>query len=255
MLYPSSKIREHLFDLGIQPHDTIFLHGDAGVAAQYIYTNSKDQVNDFFSELKSYLKDGTILVPSFTYSATKGDVFDVQKTPSDVGLFSEKFRMLDGVQRSQHPIFSVCAFGKHAENFTISRLDDCFGEGTFFDQLYNSNAKIVTMGCAFERATFVHYVEQRINVSYRYFKKFNAKIMHSGTATQLDVRYFVRNLEVNTTLDFNRLEQEALKQSFMKRELFGRFVARAILARDFFNIARSLILKDEYSLIKENSLI
>ena len=255
MLYPSKKIGEHLSNLGIKPDDTIMIHGDAGISAQYIYEDDKDPIEGFFGELKSYLSNGTILVPSFTYSATKGETFDVSNTPSEVGLFSEKFRLLDGVQRSQHPIFSVCAFGKHAEDFTISRLDDCFGEGTFFDQLYNSNAKIVTMGCAFERATFVHYVEQRINVSYRYFKKFNAKIMHSGTATQLDVRYFVRNLEVNTTLDFNRLEQEALKQSFMKRELFGRFVARAILARDFFNIARSLILKDEYSLIKENSLI
>lgn len=254
MLYPSSNIREHLFNLGLKPDDTIFLHGDAGVAAQYIYSDNKDPVGDFFCELKRYLDDGTILVPSFTYSATKGDVFDVENTPSDVGLFSEKFRMLDGVQRSKHPIFSICAFGKHADNFTQSRLDDCFGEGTFFDQLYKSNAKIVTMGCAFERATFVHYVEQRLNVSYRYFKKFNAKIMHLGESTQLDVRYFVRNLEIDTTLDLNRLEQRALMQSHMKHEHFGRFLARTILARDFFDIARSLILNDEYSLLKEKSL-
>jgi aminoglycoside 3-N-acetyltransferase len=255
MLYPSSKIREHLRTLGIKPNDTIFVHGDAAIAAQYIYTNNADPVIDFFREIKNYLNEGTILVPSFTYSATKGEPFDVLKTPSDVGLFSEKFRMLDGVQRSEHPIFSICALGKYADKFVHSRQDDCFGEGTLFDQLYSSNVKILTMGCAFERVTFAHYVEQRLNVPYRYFKNFSAEIMYLGKSTQLDVRYYVRKLELDTELDLTKLEHNALAQSLIRREHFGRFLARAILAKDFFDIASELILDDESSLIKGRLLV
>ena len=255
MLYPSSEIRVHLRALGIQPSDTIFVHGDAAIAAQYIYTNGADPVIGFFCEVKSYLSEGTILVPSFTYSATKGERFDVQKTPSDVGLFSEKFRMLDGVQRSLHPVFSICALGKYADKFVHSRLDDCFGEGTIFDQIYSSNVKILTMGCAFERVTLAHYVEQRLKVSYRYFKNFSAEITNLGKSTQLDVRYYVRNLEFDTELDLSKLEHNALTRSLIRREHFGRLLARAILAKDFFDIANELILDDEYSLIKGRPLV
>lgn len=249
MLYPSSAIREHLVSLGIKPDDTILIHGDSAVAAQYIYANNTDPVTDFFGELKKYLDEGTIIVPSFTYSATKGQRFDVQNTPSKIGLFSEKFRTLDCIQRSKHPIFSICAFGRHADKFTHSRLDDCFGEGTLFDKLYTSNAKILTMGCAFERVTFTHYVEQRMNVPYRYFKTFSAEIMCFGRLTQLKVRYYVRNLDFNAELDLTRLEHNAVEKSLIRRENFGRFLARAIPAQNFFDIAKDLILDDELSLI------
>lgn len=249
MLYQSSEIREHLKSLGIKADDTVFIHGDSAITAQYIYAKSTDPIAEFFCELKKYLNRGTILVPSFTYSATKGEIFDVQNTPSEIGLLSEKFRMLDGVQRSKHPIFSVCAFGKHADKFIYSRLDDCFGKDTLFDKLYINNAKILTLGCAFERVTFAHYVEQSLKVPYRYFKKFSAEIMCLGNLTQVDVSYYVRNLDFNAELDLSILEQKALEKSLLRREKFGRFLARAISAMDFFDVAKELILEDELSLI------
>ena len=48
-----------------------------------------------------------IIVPCFTYSATENEIFDLDKTASKVGKFFESFRLIDGVQRSYHPIFSV----------------------------------------------------------------------------------------------------------------------------------------------------
>jgi len=251
MLYPSITISDHLLNLAIKPDDTVMIHGDAGIASQYIYKNDHDAITNFFSELKSYLCDGTIIVPSFTYSATKGEVFDVHNTPSAVGLFSEKFRLLDGVQRSQHPIFSICALGKCADYFTSARVDDCFGEGTFFDRVYNQNVKIVTLGCALERATFVHYVEQKLNISYRYFKNFTAKVLNSGTENNFDICYFVRDLKLNTELNLSLFEYEALKRDKIIIKPFGRFKARSIYSKDFFRVASNLIYKNEYALIGE----
>jgi len=252
MLYPSKKIGEHLSNLGIKPDDTIMIHGDAGISAQYIYENDKDPIEGFFRELIGYISNGTIIVPSFTYSATKGEIFDVSNTPSEVGMFSEKFRLLDGVKRSHHPIFSVCAFGKHSEYFINGRLDDCFGEQTFFDRLYDRNVKIVLLGCKLERGpTFLHYVEQKLNVSYRYFKKFTAKVLSSGSENNFEVNYFVRNLELNTELNLKLLETESINQEKMIIKPFGRFKARSISSQDLFQIARHLICENEYALIGE----
>ena len=249
MLYPSSQIKEHFLNLGIKPGDTIFLHGNAGITSQYIYKKGQNPVRGFFNELKTFLCNGTILVPSFTYSATKGQVFDVLMTPSEVGLFSEEFRMLEGVVRSHHPIFSICAFGKNAEYFTNGCIKDCFGKNTFFDLVYNMNVKIVTLGCPFERVTFIHFVEQQLNISYRYFKTFSAKILIAGIQKSFNVNYFVRNLKIDTELNFTPLEVEALRQNKIEIKPFGRFKTRSISSKDFYDVAYHLLSDNEYALI------
>lgn len=250
MLYPSSKVKDHLFNLGISPDDTVLLHGDAGIASQYIYENDTDPVLGFFDEVKTYLSKGTILVPSFTYSATKGELFDVLETPSDVGLFSEKFRMLDGVVRSHHPIFSICALGRSSAYFTSSIVEDCFGEGTFFDLLCKKDVKIITLGCALECITFIHFVEQKLNIPYRYLKTFAAQVLHAGMHENFYVSYFVRDLKIDTKLNLAPLEREALRQNKMVVKPFGRFKARTISSKDFFQIASQLLTEDHYALVK-----
>ena len=250
MLYPSSKIKDHLFNLGVNTDDTILLHGDAGITLQYIYENDMDPVLGFFHEVKTHLSKGTILVPSFTYSATKGELFDVLRTPSDVGLFSEKFRLLDGVVRSHHPIFSICALGKSSPYFTSGILEDCFGEGTFFDRLYRKNVKIITLGCALERITFVHFVEQKLNIPYRYLKTFAAQVLHAEIQKNFEVSYFVRDLKIDTKLNLSPLQCEALRQNKIVIKPFGRFKARNISSKDFFQIASQLLTEDQYALVR-----
>ena len=255
MLYPKSKISEHLADLGINPNDNIMIHGNAGIASQYIYNKGEEPIIGFFKELIGYICDGTIIVPTFTYSATKSEVFDVDRTSSNVGLFSEKFRLIDGAKRSHHPIFSVSAIGKNTSYFIDARIDDCFGKNTFFDKLYNNNVKIVMMGCDFERATFLHYVEQKLDVSYRYFKQFNARVHYKGKTKNFIISYFVRNTQLSTNFNFELLESEALRKRKISIGPFGRFKARSILTKNLFEIASELIESDEYALIEEKKLL
>lgn len=252
MLFPKSDIKEHLKSLGLTQTDTVMIHGDAGVAAQYIYDSFDDPLMAFIEELVSYFSDGTVIVPAFSYSATKGEVFDRETTPSDVGLFSEKFRLKEGVIRSNHPIFSICAIGNNAEYFVSSLVNDCFGKGTFFDKIHKQNAKIITLGCALERGmTFVHYVEQQLNVSYRFLKTFDAQIKDKDMIKNVEVSYFVRRLDLDTTLDLSSFEKAAIHSDKLRKIPFGRFLARAISAADFINVASALVETDKYALIKE----
>ena len=65
-------------------------------------------------------EDGTLVVPTFNYSFTQGDVFDIRHSPSSVCVISEYFRNRTGVVRSSDPIFSVAAKGRHANRFADS---------------------------------------------------------------------------------------------------------------------------------------
>ncbi len=57
--------------------DTLLVHADAGVAAQCDAATRSEKLNQFVSALKHYFYDGTLLVPSFTYSATQGKITNI----------------------------------------------------------------------------------------------------------------------------------------------------------------------------------
>lgn len=254
MLFPSSKIADYLLKLGLQKNDTVMIHGDSGVAAQFIFDNSSDPTSDFIRHILDYFHEGTVIVPTFTYSATKGEIFDPKMTPSAVGQFSEKFRLMKGGIRSRHPIFSVSSFGKNAQYFSDSTITDSFGEGTIFDKLYTNDVKILALGCPSDRSlTFIHYVEQAAKVNYRYFKNFAFFIQDETSLTKGHVKLFVRDLELKSGLDLTPFENIACEQKKMVRQSFGRFNARLISAKDCYNLAFSMLRDDPYSLIREST--
>lgn len=252
MIFPSSDINKHLKNFGLRESDTIMIHGDAGVASQYIFDDCSDPISEFILHLFSYFHKGTVIVPTFTYSATRGELFDPSQTPSEIGQFSETFRKTKGVIRSCHPIFSVCCFGNQAEYFTDSKNTDCFGKDTFFDKLYKNDVKILALGCSLDRVTFVHFIEQRLNVSYRYLKNFKTQIRNNKTIEETSVSYFVRKLDLDFNIDLNNFEKEAIRDDKLIKKPFGRFNTYLIASKDFFNISSKLIKHDEYALVHES---
>ena len=250
MIYSQTEINTHFRNLGLNPQDTIMLHADAGVAGQYIYEDDHDPLDNFITQLLDYFKHGTIIVPTFTYSATLGEVFDYQNDKSKVGMFSERFRKLPNIVHSKHPIFRVSCIGRDAERYSSSEWLDSFGSNTVFHKIYESDAKLVTLGCQF-KVTFAHFVEQKLAVEYRFFKNFEARIIDDHEIKTCPVRYFVRDLNYNTVLNLDKFEHQALSWNSMIKGKFGRFNARAIQAKQFFNVAQSLLARDKYALIEQ----
>ena len=105
-------------------------------------------------------------IPSRTPAISK-------KSKSKIGQFSEDFRKTFPVHRTSDPIFSVCAFGKEKDKIKKLPYNNSFGKRSIFDYLYTNNVKIVCLGCELEVVTFLHYVEQVLNVPYRNFKFFD----------------------------------------------------------------------------------
>ena len=64
--------------------------------------------------------------------------------------------------------------------------------------------KILTLGCSLDRITFVHFVEQTLDVPYRYFKNFKARIKINNNIKEIDVRYFVRKLDFKNESRFKK---------------------------------------------------
>jgi aminoglycoside 3-N-acetyltransferase len=239
--------------VGVLSTDWVMLHADAGVAAQFRTIDMAKRLTHLQLQLVNFIADGTLVVPAFSYSFTRGESFDPDHTPSRVGQFSEEFRSLPNIKRTQHPIFSVCTIGVGADTIMNARLDDCFGPGTVFDLLNQKNAKLVCLGCDFSRITFVHYVEQLFGVSYRQPKFFSGTLIEKDKQTPLSSQYLVRDLALKSSCDLRLLKAEAVRRGVLKFDTVGRFPIMAISTGDFLSLALELLKKNEYALIEQGA--
>jgi aminoglycoside 3-N-acetyltransferase len=227
------------------------IHGDAGVLAQFStdltdMSEVVDEVLDFFS------KDGTVIVPTFTYSATKSVLFDPQQTPGEVGRFSEVFRLNGRTFRTSHPNFSVSVFGKRADEILGLSLTDAFGPNTLFHFLEVANANLVTMGCSLNALTFTHFVEQQVEVPYRFMKSFRAVVRDQRSIREFETTYFVRNLDFgqDTSIELKKFRERSFELKELRSSHLGRFECTAIKASNCALIMRSMLDEDVLSLVK-----
>jgi aminoglycoside 3-N-acetyltransferase len=245
------KINQVFEECQIERGDIVFLHSDAFFLSEFEGNSLYEKAENFFIQAEKYLgENGSLILPTFSYSFTKGEFFDVMNTQSDVGILSECFRIRNNVNRSRDPIFSVAASGILYKDIEKIKSNDCFGKGSIFDILYTENAKIVCIGCSFDRITFVHYVEQSIGVSYRYFKLFSGYIIDNFNNRYFSyVNYYVRKIEINLKTNLKVLHKELDSCGLIKRSSIGRASVTVVKSKDFYRIAEKLILSNPLALV------
>ena len=247
------EIHVSLKNSDIEPGDTLLIHGDSVVAAQITEVPAKRRLSILFKEIIKYLgENGTLVIPTFTYSLTKNKLFDVNNTKSSIGFFSEYFRNIPGTVRSSHPIFSMSAIGKKKNLFKESNIEDCFGEKTAFDLLYHLNAKQMNLGCRFN-LTFAHYVEQKFKVNYRYFKSFKGYIKINKKKILINTNYFVGDKKIKYKLHLEKLKKKLLKDNKLKIVPFGRLASYTVSSKNFFIYSKLILEKNPYGLIEEGN--
>jgi aminoglycoside 3-N-acetyltransferase len=238
-----------LYKLGLSPSSIVMIHGDAGVAAQIKSKKHKNKLNEFIKIIVSFFSKGTVVVPTYTYSVINSKNFNPDTSKSELGQFSEFFRTYTGVVRTSHPIFSFAIYGKNKDQFLNAKLSDCFGDETIFDRFYKLNGKILCIGCDIDRSTFVHYIEQKLRVPYRYFKNFNFNIIVNGFKRKLKTSYFVRKLKHKN--DFSVFKINAFESNSLKKFNIGRFPIACISSRNFFRIVKNLYNSNPYFLVRK----
>ncbi len=109
--------------------------------------------------------EGTIVMSTLTgWSAP----FDPDRTPSAVGLISERFRRRPEALRSRHPVHSVAAIGRRAAE-VVRGHEDCAtgcGKGTPYETLIRLGAKVLLLGVDLDRNTMMHTLEELAGAPY-----------------------------------------------------------------------------------------
>lgn len=252
-----SEINEVFEKLGIVPGDTLFLHLDTMITL-FIDGCDIESKTYFFVQclLEKIGPDGTLFIPTFTYSFCKGDIYNPAKSfckKEEMGLFPNL--VLKGpfkFTRSMDPLFSVVILGKSSKEISSQlNCSESFGLGTSFDYLFQKNGKILCIGCSLDRATFIHYCEKQIGVSYRYNKVFSGVIESpNGEKSEAEIVYFVRDRNKNLTTDLSLLKSYLKSKHQLKVEAFSRAVCYSVAAQDFFYGASEILKTNPLGLTK-----
>ena len=112
MIKPTvNDIIRFLTELGLKKNDTVLIHSNIATLGKV-----ENGLDGIFAALLDVIGNkGNLVVPTFSFSFCKSEVFDIQKTKSEVGIFTEYIRNLNSSVRSLHGITSFCSIGNDAK--------------------------------------------------------------------------------------------------------------------------------------------
>lgn len=190
--------------LGVERGDTLCVHTEI-----FNFGKAMLSKNEFLQSLLECFwqvlgENGTLLMPTFSYSFCKNESYDKRLTRSTMGILTEFFRQQKGVFRTNEPIFSFAVAGFKQKAF-MKDYDSCFGKGCVYDTLAKENGKIMLFGTTDLGYTFTHFAEEMAKVSYRYFKEFKGEMIdEQGIKLEKKINYFVRALDKPSTLSVQK---------------------------------------------------
>lgn len=166
MGYTKIELKDMLRAMGIRPGDTLVIHSSMKAIGDV--DGGADTVLDAWME---YLTDGLLILPAHTWKqmGEGHTVFDPETEPSCVGILPELFRRRAGVIRSLHPTHSVAVWGTGKEAFIEGEEQcntPCSSEGCWA-KIGQRQGKILLVGVGHERNTFIHAVEEQLEVPDR----------------------------------------------------------------------------------------
>ncbi len=161
-----SQMTEQLISVGINEGDVVMLHSSLSKIG-YVEDGAHTIINAFISILK---KSGTLVMPAFpamgfNYDYLKTNpVFNVNTTPSKMGIITEEFRKMQNIKRSLHPTDSVCAFGLKANEVTSTHFNQVtpYNQNSPFYKLVELKAKIILLGVDLNSLTNFHTLEDAV---------------------------------------------------------------------------------------------
>lgn len=255
-----SEISAIIKELGIKKSDIVLLHLNTDFFEDVADKNKKECAEALLKSMLDVIgEDGVLLTPAFNYSFCKSGKFNLQKTPSQVGYFSNFLLTKNNSQRSSHPIFSFVGVGKNTNKIFENLSRDAFGEDSIFDRLHTLGAKGLYINLPMDShddcppSTFIHYIEQKFGVKYRYLKTFEGEITDGEKVFHNEFTYNVRDLNLEVKADNIKLYQNALQCEAAKIKLLhDKYPIVVIGLKPLVNVGISMLEKNPYALLLKN---
>lgn len=286
--YNKQQLKDQLESMGLKGDETILIHSSMKSIGEV--DGGADSVLDAWME---YFKDGLLLLPTHTWKTVNADnpVYNPQTTPSCVGLLTNMFMKRDGVIRSLHPTHSMAGYGKSAAEYLAGEEynNTPCTPGGCYDRLKDAGGKVLLVGVGHERNTYIHSVEEVLNVPNRlsdmpmelviellkedednknkklpYYNRADGwkKCIDSNggydnnnkLCRKVYVRKHYNAQQPHISEDFVKLNQIFLDSGVVKKVKFGDADSLLCDAKGMFNVVRHVIAPDPECIVTKDTL-
>jgi len=246
-------IEKALAEVGLKKGDTIMVHSDIGSFGKLAAFDKNFLLQSLVNSLKKIVgKNGTIIMPTFTYSFNKNEPYDIKNTKSTVGTLTEYFRKQKDVSRTVHPTHSAAIWGKHRK-YLLDIGKGTFDKSSIFGKLHKVNGKFVSLGVPLHMScTFIHYIEHMHKVPYRYMKKIRGKITRDGRKYEDEISFDNRYAIFFSS--FLKFEKYLIKKNLLKEVKVGKSTISMIESDILFKEGCRLLDQDIYFFIKNGTI-
>jgi len=243
-----------LRSLGLYEGEAVFLHSDIGVFGKAATLDRHAFLSSILNAFTRILTPkGLLVMPTFTYSFCEGKIYDREHSKSTTGSLTEFFRTSPGVVRTSHPIFSTALWGARAE--TVKKVGtDSFDEHSIFGRMHQEDGSIVFFGVPFW-TTFVHYIEQKHGIPYRFIKTFEGTIVEGGNSRKSESTYLVRPLDGSVETSLKKFEKRLQSLGLLYERPFGKNKLLRVRIDDMFREGIHLLDEDIYSLLEKPPIL
>ncbi|TKH45987.1 AAC(3) family N-acetyltransferase [Paenibacillus terrae] len=248
-MHTIESLMKQLEQMGIDSKGTLLIH--SSMKSMGSVEGGADTVLDALTE---YMKDGLLVLPTHTWSYIHSDNprFYVDQSACCVGILPELFRKRPGVIRSLHPTHSVAALGRDSIAFTNDdhRYDTPCARGSAWGKLLDRKATILLVGVDLKRNTFIHGVEEWVDIQGRLTDEHEMlyTVLPDGTEIPVPSR---RHCGLSWSEHFWKVDEVLERKGAMYKGQLGDAVVRVC---DAAMVAEAIteMLKDNPDLFSDN---
>ncbi len=202
------NFKETLRESGIKAGDVLYVASDiAGIvvdARRELGISTGEDRALFCDGIVNALQEvvgqkGQLLFPVFSWDFCKGETFDYCGTRGKVGILGNHILLQrPDFARTAHPIYSFMTWGRDTQTLCRMQNQESWGRQSPFAYLHRVEAKQLNLNVSIQRSfTFQHYVEQSLEVPYRYPKYFMGGYINAdGEEEVRTYSMYVRDLDI-----------------------------------------------------------
>lgn len=254
-MYTKKDLLTDLHNMGLQHTDAIMVHSSMKSIGPV--EGGADTVVDAFME---YFKEGLFMTPTHTWAQMSEEysLFDPKEEPACVGIIPNVFRKREGVVRSLHPTHSIAAYGPKAAEYVKGEeeITTPCQPGGCWNRLIDVNAKILMLGCTHIRNTFIHAVEEILDVPERLTAepvRFQIK-MPSGGIKEVFVHRHYNPLQPHISEEYDKLAQAFYDLGAAKKVKFGDADCILCDARKIYEVTEKVLSHEINCLIDRKEI-
>lgn len=252
--YSETELLSALLAAGIESGDLVFVQADLEAlgAARGGGTPEQQAALVLRALRRAVGGDGTLIVPTYTFSFCRQERFDVERTPAVSGIWSpsaaflEHVRQQPGAVRSGDPIHSVAALGPAARQLLADLPATCFGPDSLPHRLRHAGGKVCLLGVGLSESPIVHHAEAMMGVPFRFKKLFTGEIVDKGEPRRAGWVYDVRVLGAAADLDAARIDRARLARDLVRDAPVGRGLVTVTEAERFYDFICAALAEDPW---------